>query len=181
MPIYTVEFYAGEPGDNGFSNNGTFTYTGPEIFVGTAVITDNEPGIEGETLDDDTAGNESATADVTVGTDTSIGTGVHVEEVWLLRDSVTGEEFNASELQVSSGPAAGRYTLSERPLIAGRSYTVLDRDSNPDATDPGDPVFTYSEYVCFASGTRIATPGGERAVERHGVLTKDLLANNHSL
>lgn len=167
MPTHTVSFYAGGPKTNGFPNSGSFVYAGPEVHVGSATITDSESGIQGQTLDDAdvTGGAETATANVTVGGTTSTGSAVEAEEVWILRDNVTGQEFAVAEFRVASGGAAGSYTLSERPLVAGRSYTILDRDSNPDATDPGDPVFTYARYVCFATGTLIRTPEGDVPVE----------------
>ncbi|MFK7938491.1 MAG: Hint domain-containing protein [Roseovarius sp.] len=166
MPTFDVNFYDGSPTTNGFAETAptTFTYTGPATATGTATITDNEAGIEGQTLDDDGAGLETATADVSINGLTSIGTTVDAEEGWLIRDNVTLEEFHVVVFDVEQGDAAGWYTLSEKPLVPGRSYRILEYDSNPDAT-AGDPVFTYSEYVCFAPGMMIATPTGERSVE----------------
>ncbi|MCT4559382.1 MAG: Hint domain-containing protein [Pelagimonas sp.] len=164
MPIYNVSFYANRPSANGFTSSGTFTYTGASSVVGSASITDNEPGIEGLTLDDDNNGAETATADVTVGGLTSSGSRVDAEISYLIRDNVTAEEFVVVEFDVEQGAAAGDYTLSEQPLVNGRSYTVITYNSNPDAT-VGAPAFRYNEYVCFAPGTVIETPTGNRKIE----------------
>ena len=44
---------------------GITTYSGPATAVGTAIITDNQTGIDGQTLDD--AASETATATTVVG------------------------------------------------------------------------------------------------------------------
>ncbi len=176
MATYELTFYDGHPrNDNGFTTgiSSTFTYTGPATQDGTTTITDNESGIEGQTLDDDSAGGETATATVTINGNTSTNVPVSAGEVWLVRDNVTGEEFNVIRFKVDGGAADGMYTLSERPLVPGRSYTVQDYESNADAT-AGDPTLTYSEFVCFAPDTMIATPEGQRHVQ-------DLRAGDHVL
>ncbi|MCK8483876.1 Hint domain-containing protein [Aliiroseovarius sp. S2029] len=124
----------------------TFTWTGPTTAAGMATITDNEPGIQGQTLDDDSSGGESAFGTATIGGDTSTGVNMDAELAWTVRDTVTGQEFEVVQLQVEGGDASGYYTLSETPFIAGRSYEIVDYDSNPNV-NAGDPVFTYSEQV----------------------------------
>ncbi|MEM7190414.1 MAG: Hint domain-containing protein [Pseudomonadota bacterium] len=141
----------------------THTFGGPDVPETTATITDNGSGTDDLTLEDNTRG-ETATITITINGDTSTDVAVSAEESWTLRDQETGETFEMVTLHVESGPAAGYYTISEQPLVAGRTYDVQDFDFTPDA-GAGDPVFTYSEYVCFAPGTRIATPLGERLVE----------------
>ncbi|MFK7835423.1 MAG: Hint domain-containing protein [Sulfitobacter sp.] len=166
MPTFDVKFYDGSPGtDNGFVDTpgNFFNYTGPATPTGTASITDNEAGIGGQVLQDE-GDEETTTADVSIGGLTSTGRGVFARESWLIRDTVTGDEFTVVEFEVNGGDANGRYTLSEMPLVAGRSYEVLEFSPAPVEAD-GDPVFTYSEYVCFAPGTMIATPTGARPVE----------------
>lgn len=77
---------------------------------------------------------------------------------------------------VSTSAAAGMYTLSELPLVPGRSYQVVRFDSSPSSA-AGDPVFTYADFICIGAGARIATPKGARRIEslRPGdrVLTRD--------
>lgn len=178
MPTYSLRFYDLAPVANGFLNaaSGTFTYTGPSEPPGTITITDNESGIQGQTLDDDNNGAETATGTATINGNTSVASDVDAEKSWLIRDDVTLDVFNVVELEIESGPAVGYYTLSEMRLLSGRSYTILDYNTNPDVLN-GDPVLTYSEYICFATGTQIATPTGTRRVEtlRPGdlVLTRD--------
>ncbi|MEM9063625.1 MAG: Hint domain-containing protein [Pseudomonadota bacterium] len=165
MPTVDVTFYDGEPDDNGFSTSGTFVYTGPATAEGTATITDTGSGSSGLTLDDE---GDDAVADVTIGGQTSLNSEIDAEKAWLIRDDVTGETFNVVEFQVEDGSASGEYTLSERPLVPGRSYTVLDYSDEPDAS-AGDPVFTYSEFVCYATGTLVLTDTGEVPVEKLAV------------
>ncbi|MGH1454388.1 MAG: Hint domain-containing protein [Paracoccaceae bacterium] len=146
MATFNLRFYTLNP--NGvFSNQTgqTRTWNGPETATGRATLTDNETGIQGLTLDDDSAGGETATATVTTPAGTSTNVNVDAEAVWTLRDNVTGQEFQVSMLQVEGGGASGYYTLSEIPLVAGRSYTTLAYDSNPNAA-AGDIAFSYTDY-----------------------------------
>lgn len=147
MPTYTVGIYDANPASI-FSTaiGSTFSWSGPADQEGSATITDNEANYEGYTLDDDNNGSESATADVSIGGNTSVGSTVDAELSWTIRDTVTGEEFDVSQFQVENGAASGFYTLSERPLIPGRSYEVVAYDTNPDVTT-GDPGFNISNYV----------------------------------
>lgn len=148
MPTYTVGLYNQNPsGIFATSIGATFNWSGPSNTTGTATITDNEPGIQGFTLDDDNNGGETATADVTIGGNSSIGSNVDAELAWTIRDTVTGEVFDVVQLQVENGAASGFYTLSERPLIPGRSYEVVAYDSNPNVLTPGDPAFNITNYV----------------------------------
>ncbi|MBV2361394.1 Hint domain-containing protein [Thalassococcus sp. CAU 1522] len=146
MATYTVGLYNLNP--SGLIPTGTgstFTWTGSSAFNGTAQITDNEAGIGGQTLDDDSNGAEQAIATVTIGGNTSLASTADAELVWTITDNVTGQTFEVVQFQVEQGPAAGFYTLSEQPLVAGRSYTVNAYNSNPDAT-AGDIAFSYADY-----------------------------------
>jgi len=146
MPTNEILFYDVDPMSIIPTGTGdTFTWTGPATATGSATITDTEPGIEGQTLDDDSNGNESATADVTVGGQSSTGSDADAERAWTVRDLNTGEEFQIVEFDVEDGDAAGSYTLSEKPLDPNTSYEVIAYDSNPDANS-GDPVFNYADF-----------------------------------
>lgn len=147
MPTYTVNIYNNDPLFilSGTVGN-TASWTGEANPSGTATITDNEPGLEGQTIDSSGSGGESATADITVGGDTSTGAGIYAEESWTLRDTVTGDTFNVITFRVTSGSATGYYTLSETPLVTGRSYETLDHDTDPDVT-AGNPAFSIDDYV----------------------------------
>ncbi|MEO3414724.1 Hint domain-containing protein [Roseovarius sp. CAU 1744] len=147
MPTYTVGLYDANPASI-FSTaiGSTFSWSGPADQEGTATITDNEANFQGYTLDDDNNGGETATADVTIGGNSSTGSNVDAELSWTIRDTVTGETFDVSQFQVENGAANGFYTLSERPLIPGRIYEVVAYDSNPDVT-AGDPGFNISNFV----------------------------------
>ena len=146
MPTYTVRVYNSDPlfilsqavGD-------VETWTGEATPSGTATITDTETGIEGQTLDSNVAGGETATLNITIGGDTSTGAGTYAAEGWTLRDAVTGEEFNVITLRVVGGDASGFYTLSEIPLVAGRTYETLAYNDDPNVLS-GDPAFDIDAY-----------------------------------
>lgn len=152
MANYTIRFYDYNPIGNlptrvsSQWRPSTFTWNGPAHPEGIADISDPESGIQGLTLDDDDAGGESATANVTIGGATSTGSNVDAEAVWTLRDTVTGEEFEVAAFDVENGAAAGDYLISEQPLIAGRSYEVVAYDSNPNV-QAGDIAFDSTDYV----------------------------------
>ena len=69
MPTWTnIQFYTDNPFTYlGTTEGATVTWSGSASTGGTATIFDNEAGIEGRTLDDDSFGGETATADVTIG------------------------------------------------------------------------------------------------------------------
>jgi len=147
MGIFNINFYAVDPATIfPWWTGGTATYTGPALATGTASITDNEAGIQGTTLDDDSNGAETATANVTLNGLTSTGSTVDAEMVWTLRDTVTGQTFEIAQFDVELGPAVGHYLISEVPLVAGRSYETVVFNSNPDVT-AGDPAFSYTDYA----------------------------------
>lgn len=160
MADYKVRFYDYNPLGNFPTGTGsTFTWSGPSEPEGFADISDPESGIQGLTLDDDSAGGESATANVTIGGATSSGSNVDAEAVWTLRDTVTGEEFQVAAFDVENGAAAGDYLISETPLIAGRSYQVLEYDSNPNV-NAGDIAFNSTDYTSVDNVVD-GTVGGE--------------------
>ena len=147
MPTYTVNIYNTDPiGVLSTTIGNSANWSGAASPSGTATITDNEPGIEGLTLDSNNSGSETATANVTVGGNTSTGALVYAEESWTLLDTVTGETFQVITFRVNSGAATGYYTLSEIPLVPGRSYTTQDYNTDPDVNS-GDPVFNINDYV----------------------------------
>ena len=108
MAVYDVNFYNVNPsGLFSTAIGGTTVYTGPGTPAGLATITDTETGVQETTLDDDNNGGETATADVTLGANTSIGTSVDAELVWTVRDTVTGETFQIIQFDVETGAAIG--------------------------------------------------------------------------
>lgn len=163
MPTYSVSVYNSDPlfilsQTVGASAN----WTGEAAPSGSATITDPETGIEGQTLDSYAAGGESATATITIGGSTSTGAAVYAEESWTLRDTVTGETFNLITLRVDSGGATGYYTLSEIPLVAGRSYETLEFNTDPDVL-AGDPAFSIDDYV--APGEVVDGTAGDDTID----------------
>ena len=163
MPTYTVSIYNNDPlGILSTTIGGTGTWSGEASPSGTATITDNETGIEGQTLDSNVAGGETATADVSVGGSTSTSAPVYAEESWTLRDTVTGDVFQVITFRVNSGGATGYYTLSEIPLVAGRTYETLDYNTDPDVT-AGDPAFSIDDYQ--DPGQEVDGTGGNDVID----------------
>ncbi|NSX54069.1 Hint domain-containing protein [Parasulfitobacter algicola] len=147
MPVFDVRFYNIDA-INVFSQTpgNTSTYNGPAQAEGIAIITDNQTSPNDQVLDDDDSTNgETATAEITLGGTTTSGISVDAEEVWTVRDTETGQEFQVSSFEIESGPSAGFYTISEVPLIPGRDYEIVSFDDVPDVDD-GDDVFTYADF-----------------------------------
>ena len=166
MADFTFDIYLWSPYTELPTTLGTFVFNGDTSNTGTAVITDNETGIDGLTLDDNVAGSqETATATVTTPTQTFVDFDVNADAGWTLYDPIDDVTFEVVLLNGKDGGTSFTYTLSERPLIEGRTYEVIQFDNQPNAQNPGEPVFTYADYVCYAPGTLIDTPDGPRAVE----------------
>ncbi len=166
MPDYTFDTYLWSPYDEIPTSLGSFVFNGDTSNIGTAVITDNETGVDGQTLDDNVAGSqETATATVTTPTETFTDIDVNADAGWTLYDPIDDVTFEVVLFNGKSGPVSFLYTLSEYPLVEGRTYEVIAFDNQPNAQVPGDPFFTYSDYVCYAPATLIDTPDGHRAVE----------------
>ena len=124
---------------------GTVTYGGPGTPDGTATITDTGSGLNGLVLDG--GAGETATATTTLnGVTDSAGSDVYAAESWTLLDQTTGQQFQVVTFQVASGVNAGYYTLSEVPLVPGRTYQTVSFDSQPDAS-AGEAAFSYADYV----------------------------------
>ncbi len=159
MPSFNLSLYNFDPFSLfSLTVSGTATYTGSGIVDGTAVLTDNGSGIDGLTLEDDSSG-ETATADVFINGVLNTGADVSAEETWTLRDTVTGDTFQVVTFHIENGPNAGYYTLSEVPLVSGRTYETIAFDSTPDA-GAGDPVFTYADNE-FPDGVVEGTSGDD--------------------
>lgn len=154
MADYNLVFYNVDPlGVFSTSIAGTTTYAGPATADGNATITDNDGVLEDRTP-------ETATADISIGAATSTGADVYAEEVWSVRDTITGEEFQIATLRVDSGGATGYYTLSEQPLIVGRIYETVTYDTVPDQA-AGDAVFSYADYAGPLDGVVSGTSGND--------------------
>lgn len=145
MPVYNVSLYDIDPSTFLGGNGSTSTYAGPAIAAGTAQINDTGTGANGLALTDDNSGEGTTTANVTIGGNTSTNSTADAEWAWTVQDTQTGEIFEVVQFQVESGDASGYYTLSEVPLVPGRSYEVINSDSNPSLA-AGDDTFTYADY-----------------------------------
>lgn len=89
-------------------------------------------GFKGLALDDDIAGRETATGDVSIGRLTSTKELVNPENVSTIRDTVTGDTFEIARFQVELCGAAVNYQNSEQPHVPDRSYETV---ASPDGDD----------------------------------------------
>lgn len=146
MANYQVSFYDIDA-EKAFSKEigRSSVYNGPSATTGQAVITDNGSGLAGQTLEDQ-KGGEDAVAAITLGDVTEENITIYADRSWTLYDTVTGETFDVVRFRVKDGTHTGDYTLSERELVAGRTYETRAYSDNPDA-ESGDPVFTYDDYI----------------------------------
>lgn len=147
MPTYSgLTFYDIDP-RSVFSTSvgGTATYNGPADADGTLTVYDAGTGADGLILTDDNRGERDTTADASINGNTSTGTTADAELGWTLRDTVTGETFNVVQLDIEGGDARGNYTLSEQPLVVGRTYETLNYDTMPELGD--GTAFTYDNFV----------------------------------
>ncbi len=144
MATYDVLFYNVDPlgiFSNTVGNSGTWSGSTTPDASGT--ITDNGAGAEGDSLDD--VSGEVATIDATIGGNSTTGDNVYAEEVWTVTDNVTGITFQVATLRISSGTNVGYYTLSEQPLVNGRSYTTQEYTTVPEVGVTG--VFDVNDYI----------------------------------
>ena len=159
MPTFNVDIYEFDPfGVFSQTAGGQTTYNGPATAAGSAAVTDNQAGIDGQSFDD--AASENATGTVTVGGNTTSGNEVYADEVWTLRDTVTGKEFQLVSFRVNDGTNTGWYTLSEIPLVAGRIYETVNFDATPDAS-AGEDAFSYADYAAASDGVVDGTDGDD--------------------
>ena len=149
MPVYpNIRFYAFDPRDFFPDDNGDITdpYSGPPTPSGTATITDNGSNQDSSLTLEDRGEGEEATADVNIGGDSSIGSRIEAERSWTVEDTQTGEQFEVVQFRVRDGDASGQdYTISEVPLVPGRTYEVINYENNPNDAD-GSPVLSYEDY-----------------------------------
>lgn len=167
MAVYDLEIYSFDPKTLFGTQVGTTITYGAGGPTGTATVTDSN-----STLTDDNAGGsntETATGDVSIGGNLSLGANVDAEIVWTVTDLDTGDSFQIVQFQVESGNASGYYTLSEYPLIDGHRYQVTDYNSNPgsDPSGTGDYTesFAYADYVAtsdLADGIVTGSAGNDR-------------------
>ncbi|MEP5729017.1 MAG: Hint domain-containing protein [Sulfitobacter sp.] len=158
MPI-SVLIYEFDPlGAVNTTVGGSFTYTGAATPGGSAVIDDTQTGTNGLFLDD--VANETAQATTVLnGTTDTTPRDIYAEEAWTLEDQVTGKVFQLITFRVDAGPNTGWYTLSEIPLVQGRSYETLTYDTTPDAS-AGEAAFAYADYA-VSDGVVSGTDGDD--------------------
>ncbi|WP_417254918.1 Hint domain-containing protein [Celeribacter sp.] len=149
MSVYDLKLYEFVSDISKASKGDTFTYTGGGP-VGTASVSDSD-----ETLKDvgfwNSSKDETATANVTIGENTSSGSSVYANKVWTVTGP-DGNSFEIVEFVVESGDAADSYILSEQPLIDDQEYEVTDYSSKPGKTGSNSTeAFTYDDYADSSS------------------------------
>ncbi|KIN62362.1 Type I secretion target repeat protein [Sulfitobacter noctilucicola] len=142
-----VKIYQIDPlGVFGTTIGNSTVYNGPATADGTATITDITGGTNDGAFLEDTSVETATATTVLNGVSDTAGAPVYAEEVWTVLDATTGDSFQVVTFRVNSGPNTGYYTLSEVPLVVGRTYQVTAYDETPDV-GAGDPAFSYTDYV----------------------------------
>jgi len=155
MPSYDITFYNADPwGILSQTVGNSANWSGPGTAAGSGTITDNNTGAAGLSLD---RVGEDSVADLTLGATSVSGVTVSALESWTVEDSVTGLQFQVITFYLPGAELGGNYyTLSEAPLVNGRSYETIAFSGAADE-DNGDPVFAYDDYAenftHYVSGT----------------------------
>jgi hypothetical protein len=166
--------------------NGTFDGESGQNMSGATITLPASGGVvETEIFDDDTefnegdtsgAGAQVTTEDLTIDGQTfPSGTVIEVEYVLILEDGA-GNQYTAVAINLGGG--SGTNATIEALIFVGdlpprgEPLTVVDVSNNPDV-----PYESITPPPCFAAGTSLATPAGQRPVEALApgdlVLTRD--------
>ncbi|MEG3662638.1 Hint domain-containing protein [Celeribacter halophilus] len=146
MSVYDLELYEFVSDISDASRGDTFTYSGGGP-IGTASVTDSDGTLKDIGFNKSSK-DETATANVTIGENTSSGSSVYANKVW----TVTGPDNNSFEIVefvVENGDAADSYILSEQPLIDGQEYKVTAYSGRVGGGNSA--AFTYDDYIDSSS------------------------------
>ncbi|WP_417255418.1 Hint domain-containing protein [Celeribacter halophilus] len=146
MSVYDLELYEFVSDISDASSGDTFTYSGGGP-IGTASVTDADGTLKDVGFRNSNK-DETATANVTIGENTSSGSSVYANKVW----TVTGPDNNSFEIVefvVENGDAADSYILSEQPLIDGQEYKVTAYSGRVGGGNSA--AFTYDDYIDSSS------------------------------
>lgn len=183
MPIYTVGMF--DVTDIAIAN-GTFDGESGQNMSGATIILPTSGGVvETEIFDDDNEFNEGDTSGTGAQVTTEVltldgqtfpaGTVIEVEYVLTLEDGA-GNQYTAVAINLGGGSGVSA-TIEALIFVGdlpprGEPLVVVDVSNNPDV-----PYESITNPPCFAAGTSLATPEGERLVEALApgdlVLTRD--------
>lgn len=127
-----------------FWEGSVFSYDQEAVPSGAAFITDTANGRPGEFFTDDDGG-EIAVGDFMLGDVRAYGLSADAERVWTLRDTVSGDEFQAVQLDIGNVVFPGFYTLSEMAFVPGREYEIIYYSATPNAMSD-DMAFKYADF-----------------------------------
>ena len=153
MAVYQLKLYDADPYFIlSRTLGGEAAWTGSATATGDATVTDNGP-------DDTVLGQtDTATADVTFGGATLSGVAVFASESWTVRDTVTGETFQVATFAYDDGGTVYR-TLSELPLVAGRTYETIAFDTTPSEAE--GTAFDMTAFTDASDGVVEGTAGAD--------------------
>lgn len=166
MPDFAGWAYADltTTGPDPFSSNAT----GNSSSVGASTITINSgvsPTLISMTDDDsqftdgDSGQRFQGPADFNGGVGFDVGDRIETEYSYIVRPQGSSDPADNVTIYMLEIDADGQGIAADGQLTPGVTYDIIAIDSNSPVVD-----FT-SLFVCFASGTLIRTPAGERAVE----------------
>jgi Ca2+-binding RTX toxin-like protein len=146
MSVYDLELYEFVSDISDASRGDTFTYSGGGP-IGTASVTDSDGTLKDIDFNKSSK-DETATANVTIGENTSSGSSVYANKVWTVTDP-DNNSFEIVEFVVENGDAADSYILSEQPLIDGQEYKVTAYSGRVGGGNSA--AFTYDDYIDSSS------------------------------
>jgi Ca2+-binding RTX toxin-like protein len=146
MSVYDLELYEFVSDISDASSGDTFTYSGGGP-IGTASVTDSDGTLKDIGFNKSSK-DETATANVTIGENTSSGSSVYANKVWTVTDP-DNNSFEIVEFVVENGDAADSYILSEQPLIDGQEYKVTAYSGRVGGGNSA--AFTYDDYIDSSS------------------------------
>ena len=152
--------------------------TGPDPFSSDASANSSAPGNSTITIasnatptvlsvtdddefwsDGDSSQRYQGPGDFNGGNGYAVGDQIETEYSYIIRPVGSNDPADNITIYMIEIDADGQGIASDAPLVPGVTYSVI-------AIDSTDPVVAYSSlFVCFGSGTLIATPNGDRAVE----------------
>ncbi len=124
----------------------------------TVVIDDDDNTIDGDTISNETPNDANQIATVTDANENPVSTDASYVEWTATYTGTNGQVIEVWRIELDNGLRL--FAMSEIPE-EGITFTTSNKDQGADGLDPAN----LPDTPCFAAGTLIDTPDGERPVE----------------